>query len=251
MFWTNKKIDNLMLCQRFYTIMQSDQNQYDMLKRCSDKKDLSEWNEWRKKNPSTDIHLSKANFEGFFLKEVNFIKATVNYKNKGEEINYTGEVHLEEANFKSANLERAWFGFAILRKSVFWHANASYVDFNRADLEEADLSVTNLKGCDFSDAILKNANIVSSHLEEAKFTLAKLMGCRVRASIVDEATMFWEIGVNKFSKKNRFTDFSGTSIGARIGPGTRLLLEYNIRRMNWEAWYKEHPVLKCLSRAFW
>ena len=36
------------------------QEQYDMLKRCSDKKDLTEWNEWRKQNPNEDVLLCSA-----------------------------------------------------------------------------------------------------------------------------------------------------------------------------------------------
>jgi hypothetical protein len=31
------------------------QEQYDMLIRCSEKKDMSEWNDWRQQNPETDI----------------------------------------------------------------------------------------------------------------------------------------------------------------------------------------------------
>jgi len=233
-------------------------NQYEMLKRCSQNKDLSEWNDWRKANPEKDINLSGYNFEGFFLKKANFIKANVCQGN--EETNYKGEVHLERANFKSANLENVWFGHAILKKSVFWYANARGADFSGADLEEADLSVAELQNCRFSDAVLKNSCITSSHLEGANFINATLIGCQVRASICDNATSFYGVKVNRFSTKCGFTDFSATSFeNARFKPGTRQLLEYNIRRMNWEDWYKQckwykpwqWPVRNILVRTFW
>jgi len=45
--------------------------QYDMLKRCSDKKDVTEWNEWRDENYDQDIKLESAEFSEFYLKGVN------------------------------------------------------------------------------------------------------------------------------------------------------------------------------------
>jgi hypothetical protein len=33
---------------------------YRMLKRCSDAKDMTEWNEWRKENPQEEIYLQGA-----------------------------------------------------------------------------------------------------------------------------------------------------------------------------------------------
>lgn len=227
-----------------------DQTQYDMLKRCSEKKDMTEWNDWRKKNPDVDIQLRGACFREFFLEGVNFIKATVRYK-ENETIDYTGEVHLEKTNFESARLNGAWFADAVLKKAVFWHATGN-VDFHEADLEEADLSVAKLQGSHFNDAILINSLILSSRLEGATFTDAKMMGCKVRYSIVDGATMFLRVAVNKFTPNQRFTDFEGTSLAnARIDPGTRQLLEYNIRRMNWENWYKVHQIIEWPLRFFW
>ena len=227
-------------------------NQYEMLKRCSQNKNLSEWNDWRKKNPGKDINLGGYNFEGLFLKNANFIKARVYDKSTDVHIDYTGEVNLEGANFKSANLENVWFGHAVLKESVFWYANARGADFSNADLEEANLSVANLQKCRFSDAILKNSRITSSHLEGANFINATLVGCGVRASVCDNATSFYGIKINKFSTKCYFTDFSATFLGSvRIDSGTRQLLEYNIRRMNWEDWYKKHKRLKWLARPLW
>jgi hypothetical protein len=40
------------------------QQQYDMLKRCSEKKDMTEWNQWRNHNPAQDILLEGADLVG-------------------------------------------------------------------------------------------------------------------------------------------------------------------------------------------
>ena len=46
------------------------QEQYDMLKRCSEKKEMTEWNEWRKKNRQKDIELEGVNFNEMYLKDI-------------------------------------------------------------------------------------------------------------------------------------------------------------------------------------
>lgn len=66
-----------------------DRKQYDMLKRCSEKKDMTEWNEWRKKKPDEDIQLREANFKGFFLEGVNFSKVNCFDERKNEYLNYS------------------------------------------------------------------------------------------------------------------------------------------------------------------
>jgi hypothetical protein len=77
------------------------QEQYDMLLRCSGKKDLTEWNEWREKNPEIKILLQDAN-----LKEV-----------------YLSKSHLENANLIMAILERANLYSTHLEGAKLWRAN--------------------------------------------------------------------------------------------------------------------------------
>jgi hypothetical protein len=45
------------------------QEQYDMLLRCSERKDMTEWNEWRKANPDEDILLEGADLAGVNLED--------------------------------------------------------------------------------------------------------------------------------------------------------------------------------------
>jgi len=51
---------------------------------------------------------------------------------------------------------------------------------------------------------------------------------------------------------SRRTNFVSVGLNnLRIDPATKQLLEYNIRRKNWEDWYKEHCLLRWLVWLFW
>ena len=202
------------------------QAQYDLLKKCADKKDMTEWNEWRKKNQDVDVELEglyRANFYDWYLKGV-WLHA---YPNK------SGKVYLRHANFQAANLRGASFGYAHLEGALFGCSDLQNADFHNTHLENAQLTPSNLKGTDFTE----------SHLENATF----------RAVVLDGETKFWNCTISKcVSSDVRGTDFTGSQLNVvRISPGTKQLLEYNIRRMNWEEWYKENPKLKWVVKAFW
>jgi uncharacterized protein YjbI with pentapeptide repeats len=229
------------------------QEQYDMLKRCSDKRDMTEWNEWRKENSDEDIELEGRDFSGWCLRKANFMKGTVYCSQTRQVINYSGEVYLKGAIFKSAHLEGGDFFRAHLENSQFQHAKARGASFNEAHLENAKLSVAHLEDCNFAHAFLENADLVSSFLIGAKFNIANMRGCWLRCSVVDGASKFWKCrGINRYSKHERFTDFSGIALdNVMIDPATKQLLEYNIRRMNWQEWYKEHLRLRWMVQPFW
>ena len=72
------------------------QEQYDMLKRCSDKKDMTEWNQWRKQHPEEDICLDGADFAQCCLRGANFMRGKVCEENE-RTIEYTGEIHLDQS----------------------------------------------------------------------------------------------------------------------------------------------------------
>lgn len=169
--------------------LRCDLDQYEMLKRCSDKKDMTEWKEWRRDNPNKDVLL------------------------EGADLSHTT---INDANFLRANLKSAILMNADLRGSCLMHSN--------------------LDSADFEDASLPGALLSCASLRATKFVLTH----------VDGLTCLWNC------KVNRKTVFSGVPLDvARIDPGTKQLLEYNIRRMNWEEWYKEHKRLKWLVKPFW
>jgi uncharacterized protein YjbI with pentapeptide repeats len=240
------------------------QKQYDMLKRCSDKKDMTEWNQWRKENPDEKIRLEAAHLE----------KANLRYAYLEDAI--LGEAHLENAELFSAHLENAILCGAQLENATLQGAqleNATLFDANLvnsnlqgaylehadlqyAHLENADLHYAHLENADLHYAHLENANLRGTHLENSdccesnlkgtEFNYTSLEGASFVNSIVDGNTLFVECELD------RKTDFRRVGLdSARIGPATKQLLEYNARRMNWEEWYKEHWFLQWPVKLFW
>jgi len=193
--------------------LKCDKEQYEMLKRCSDKKDMAEWNEWRKNNPDKDVLLEGVNFSKWYLKGAYLNKGKLVY---GYDFTSLGEVHLDNTIFHKADLENARFVWSRLKDAKFANAN--------------------LKKTDFQGAHIQGTNFYGTNLQDANFATI----------LIDNATSFWEIIINKN------TNFLGVSLASiRIHPKIRLLLEYNIRRKNWEDWYEEHPKMKWLVKPFW
>jgi hypothetical protein len=189
--------------------LRCDLDQYEMLKRCSDKKDMTEWNRWRNDNREKEILL------------------------EGTKLSYA---HLAGADLFYANFRSAW----LLK------ANLESVLLGGANLKGATFFQANLKGACLVEANIENAKLQSSNLEGADLGLAILKGTNFRFAVVDSYTLLMP------KVFDRFTDFTGVGLGScRIDPATKQLLEYNIRRMNWEDWYKEHSFLKWLVKPFW
>ncbi len=185
--------------------LRCDLDQYEMLKRCSEKQDMTEWNQWRISNPSEDIWLQGGYFRRWTLKGAYFNSQDIT-GGTGTRLRISGKANLENAKFDLAYLERSFFNGALLRDAIFQ----------------------------------------SAHLEDTIFYHSDMRAANVKTAIVNSATSFWEI------KVDRNTNFLGTALDSiRIDPATKQLLEYNIRRMNWENWYKQHPRLKWLVNPFW
>ena len=166
-----------------------------MLLRCSEKKDMMEWNEWRKKNPKSDVLLEGANLRKCYLKGV-YLNWGLNKDKEGGLEDFRGEVHLENSCLRDAHLESAY-----------------------------------LKG-----AHLEGVEMVDTYLQDAVLEMA----------IVDGSTLLWGC---KISPK---TNFQCVGLdAARVDPWMKPLLEYNIRRSNWDWWYKDHAKLKWLVQPFW
>ncbi len=177
--------------------LRCDLDQYEMLKRCSDRKDMTEWNDWRKEHPTEDVLLEGADLSRHHL--------------KGIKLQLIG-----------GEFEGEWSGRKT-RSDVYLKA----ADLRWADLGCAALMDAHLEGAKFQFAHLEKADIAHAHLQSAQFQRA----------IVDGETSLWKCYVD------RKTNFEGVALGnARIDPATRQLLEYNIRRQNWEKWYEDENV---------
>jgi len=124
------------------------QEQYDMLLRCSEKKDVSEWNEWRKTNPDVEILLERADLSNAHLEHADLRFAHL----EGADLS---NAHLERANLWGANLERADLSNAHLERAVLGFANLERADLIGANFEGADL-----RGADFSNANVTGARLI-------------------------------------------------------------------------------------------
>jgi len=135
------------------------QEQYDMLKRCSDKKDITEWNEWRKVHREQDILLEKAELRNSFLKGAQLCREyNIENQKEGKPM-LTSEANLQGANFAGAQLEGA--------------------DLSGTNLQRADFSFTNLKGARLGGAQMHGADLAFSELQGADIGYANLEGGNV------------------------------------------------------------------------
>jgi hypothetical protein len=155
------------------------------------------------------------------------------------------DIYLEGANFAHQYLDGSFLdqnpvqkrhGKVHLRNAVFIDAKLRNVRFFRAYLENAD----------FHHASLKGAYLQRARLEGADFSYSDLRGAQLPFSTVDGSTILFQCEIS------RHTWFYCVGLdSARIDPGTKQLLEYNIRRKNWEEWYKDHRILRWPAWWFW
>ena len=201
--------------------------QYYMLIRSEEKQDgMKDWNQWRDANPDVKIMLPQAPLEGRRLFGVNLQGAMlVRAELQGAVLSFGANLQGAELNW--ANLQGAHFDFAELQGA----------DLRRADLRKAVLGGgTNLQGAKLGGADLRGAEILD----------ADIRGTWFGSVIVDGETLIDAYRVD------RKTDFSGVGLGnVRIQRGLRQVLEYNVRRIGWHEWYKEHPIPARAVRVFW
>jgi len=225
------------------------QQQYDLLKRCSVKKDITEWNKWRQEHPDEDVCLEGAKLNDYWLKGVNL----------GTHRQYgckTPEIYMEKARLNKAHLEGANLSFAHLENAELHKAHVEDAGLIFAHLEGALFLESHLENAKLTCAYLNNANLGNAHLEGADLRYTNLEGANLSHAHL-QGTQF-QIAISSGSTSlcycyvDRRTDFREVGLdSARIDPGTKQLLEYNIKRKNWEQWYKEHPKMKWIVKPFW
>ncbi len=235
--------------------MKCDLDQYEFLKECSEKGEegIKKWNEWRKnaqwdylrKYRDEDIYLEGADFSECYLKGALLSTRTT--------VGVRGKVYLKKTMFVDAHLEGSHLSFAHLEGANLNDAHLENAKLYNAYLQGAHLNRAHLENTNLRFVHLEDANLWFAHLEGADLTgKSHLQGANFLAAMVNHATLIWKSEVNRYCKNERYTDFSAVNLdNARVHPRTKHLLEYNIRRMNWEYWYKEHPRLKWLVKLFW
>jgi uncharacterized protein YjbI with pentapeptide repeats len=193
------------------TRLRFSQKQYDMLMRCSKKQDVSEWNQWRKKNFNIPILLEGADFKDARLNGVNLFAAKM--KNSGFENArlenailiksdfekaLLGMTHFENSNLCAANFENA---FTLSAGPCFFaRANLVYANFkglkrfppsnfNHANLTAANFEAADLQGSSFIDAVLKRANFEGAELKIAHLYRSDLSGANLKKTNIEGARL--------------------------------------------------------------
>jgi uncharacterized protein YjbI with pentapeptide repeats len=214
--------------------------QYKYLKLCSKRGDegIERWNQWRKKKPNKDILLEGANLSKAFLRKANLSKAFLMYST------------LTMANCRFANFEGSNLLITNMTRVQLYAAKLNNAKLGQ-DMEAVEVSfggisllATDVKGGELG-ANLKKAILWYADLRGVDLSHAFLQKADIKWATFDSATIL------RKCKIDRDTDFRETSLNsANIDNETKQLLEYNIRRMNWEDWCKEHSLLKWLVKPF-
>ena len=136
------------------------------------KKSITEWNQWREKNPDLKIDLSGTN-----LKEAN-LQGAILFDAKLQEVNLIGSnlknAALACANLQNAKLQKANLEESNLQNAKLQKANLDGANLNRADLRVADLEKSNLQGANLHGANLRKADLGDTNLSEVNLRGAKL-----------------------------------------------------------------------------
>jgi hypothetical protein len=131
------------------------QEQYDILKRCSQQKNIMEWNSYRANHPEIRIYLKNADLRRACLEGA---------KLNGADLE---GARLEGADLFAADLKNADLRRADLEKANLWGATLC-----QAKLEGASLVSANLENTDLRGANLEKANLWGANLEGAIVELA-------------------------------------------------------------------------------
>ena len=129
--------------------------QYDILKRCSQQKNIMEWNSYRADHPEIGISLQNADLRRACLEGA---------KLNGADLE---GARLEGADLFAADLKKANLGRANLEKANLWGATLC-----QANLDGASLVSANLENADLRGAKLENANLWGANLEGAIVEMA-------------------------------------------------------------------------------
>ncbi|MBC8472712.1 MAG: pentapeptide repeat-containing protein [Planctomycetes bacterium] len=215
-----------------------DQEQLKFLKKCiaESSEGIKKWNQWRYENEDTEIWLQQAELESANLEAANLRGAHM----EGVDLlgAYLKNTILGEAHLEGVDLSESYLRGVDLNGSHLEGANLS-----EAPLEETDLTETHLEGASLRRAHLEGAYLEYAHLEEADFSEAHLEGASFQDSNLQGADFSGAIVngetlLNEACKVDHNTKFEAVGLDSmRIYSSTKQLLEYNIRRMNWEDWY--------------
>lgn len=144
------------------------QEQYEILKSCSQENNIAEWNGYRAEQPDIPIQLQNADLRGARLEGAQLSGAA-----------------LEGARFDGADLLAADLRNADLRKASFENANLWGVTLSEANLEGARLVSANFENADLRGSNLEKANIRGANFDGAIVEGANFEGATVEIDAED------------------------------------------------------------------
>ncbi|MHC5056377.1 MAG: pentapeptide repeat-containing protein [Planctomycetota bacterium] len=235
------------------------QEQCDMLMRCSEKRDMAEWNEWLEANGGVKIELEGADLsdthlvgaqllgahlEGADLHRAHLEGSCLSHSHlEGATLRWA---HLEGAVIEEAHLEGADLSHARLVGATVWGAHLQGAQLFDAHLEGATSMNAHLEKANLDQAYLQGADLLEAHLEGAILGGAHLEGVAAGYAAVDGSTLL--VGCSF----DRDTNFTGVALAnTTIDPGLRAALEANVRRMRWGEWCAEKPWRRRPWKLFW
>jgi hypothetical protein len=124
------------------------QEQYEILSRSRAKKDMSEWNQWRKENPQKAVLLRGASLWEAHLKGADLRGA------------YLVGADLQGASLEGAILQNAYLWEAKLQGANLRETYLQGAKFQRTQLQGAEFGGAKLQGADFSRAIVDGNTLI-------------------------------------------------------------------------------------------
>ena len=196
--------------------------QYGLLKRCSETKDMSEWNHWRISNSDVAIELEGADLIGAYLLMADLHGALLNM------------AKLSGADLTRADLAKSELKNTECTSAIFVEANLNQAILCSSKLEKASFIRANMRGVNLYGCHLEEADFYESYLEGARIQAAFIQGVRFKCASVDGVTLI--IGC-QFDGK---TDFTGVGLDSvRIEPEVREALKDNNRHIKWRHWCED------------
>jgi len=162
------------------------------------KRNIQEWNKWRREHPHTPLNLRNADLSGANLRNANLRNADLRNANLSgadlDRANLSGAnlsdvdalrggadlrgANLKHADLRNADLSHAHLWHADLRNANLWHANLNCANLNYADFRNA-----NLNRADLSDVHLIETNLSGIHLNGIGFHRSNLSGANLSGAM--------------------------------------------------------------------
>jgi len=202
---------------------QLSREQYEMLLRCSEKGEITEWNKWRIRNPDEKIllqgaELRDANLQGAYLRRANLHSAYLSRANlQGAELD---DANLEGAELDDANLQGAYLRRANLQGAELDDVNLQGAELTASNLQGTKLWAANLQGAELGGANLHRANLGYANLQGAELGVANLEGADLRNANLEGAKL-WSVNLENANvtgaRLNRKTTCRGIRAGTCYG----------------------------------